>query len=189
MKMIFVVAFKPQSLVWSLCVLPKMYYYALPTLRSLPDITTLVDWALLLLLLPYQRKTTALALKMTPCNRWKILLFLMYLYFIMFCFIWHHDKLQTSATASKEFRISPKSCILCVRNLLIVKITRAWKIERVVPHKTGKIVLSVPYTFKFMLCLLWLDEIVLQISVTNSQNWKDANYFSDGVVILGHTAW
>jgi len=39
-----------------------------------------------------------------------------------------------------------------------------------------------------MLRLLSLHETVLQTSVTNTQNRKFANYFSDGVVVLGPTA-
>ena len=49
----------------------------------------------------------------TPCNRWKIFLSIPYPHVITICLVWqHHDMFQTSATASKRWRIKPKSCIL-----------------------------------------------------------------------------
>ena len=57
-----------------------------------------------------------------------------------------------------------------------------------VPRERRKIVLSVLYILKIMLRLLSLHETVLQTSVTNTQNRKVENYFSDGVVVLGPTA-
>ena len=44
-------------------------------------------------------------------------------------------------------------------------------------HETGKIALSVPYIRKFMLHLFWTTWNHLQISMTNSQIGKVANYF------------
>ena len=99
----------------------------------------------------------------TPCNRWKIFLSIPYLHVITFYLVWqHHDVFQTSATASKRLRIEPKSCILMqlfeatyVRNLPIVKKSRARKISRVVPRERRKIVLAVPYILKIMSRSLW----------------------------------
>ena len=86
---------------------PEMYYYASPTLRSETTLPL--------------KKTTARMLKTTtPCNRWKIFLLMPYSHVITFCLAWqHHDVFQTSATASKRWRIEPQSrpLILCSEHL------------------------------------------------------------------------
>ena len=99
----------------------------------------------------------------TPCNRWKIFLSILYPYVITFCLVWqHHDVFQTSATASKRLRIEPKSCkpmqlfeATCVKNLLIVKKSRARNISRAVPQK------SVPWKKKdISICSLYSENYV-----------------------------
>ena len=55
-----------------------------------------------------------------------------------------------------------------------------------VPHERRKIVLSLPYILKIMSHLLWPHKTVLQTYVTNIQNWKVADYFSDGVVFRAY---
>ena len=69
--------------------------------------------------------------------------------------------LQTSASASKRFRIEPKSCILmqlfeanCVRNLLIVKTLEHEKFNEWYHVKEERLHISVPYILKIMLRLL-----------------------------------
>ena len=75
----------------------------------------------------------------------------------------------------------------CVRNLLIVKNLEHRKFQ-VWYHVKEESVLSVPYILKIMSRLLWPHETLLQTSVTNIQNQKVADVFSDGVIVSGHTA-
>ena len=69
--------------------------------------------------------------------------------------------MHTGVTASKNFKLDPKNCILMqhfeatyVRNLLIVKNLEHGKFKEWYHMKGKKIVLSVPYILKVMLRLL-----------------------------------
>ena len=147
--------------------------------------------------LPCGQKNTACKMlkTTTPHNRWKIFSISPVPSCRYICLVWqHHHVLQTSATACKRLIIGPKGSILlkhfettCVRNVLIVKISRATQILRLVPRDRRKIDLSVLYIFIIMLRLLWPHETVLQTSATDIQNRKGANYFSDSVVVSGPT--